>query len=75
MKVSSITPDTSMQQAIVISTTAKLNESTSGAAGSTGGTTLTFEQTINAPEPLSTNDIYRSTKSQIALAKKELSIL
>jgi hypothetical protein len=36
---------------------------------------INFNQTINAPTALSTNDIYRQTRSQIALAKKELSLL
>lgn len=36
---------------------------------------VNFNQTINAPTPLSTNDIYRQTRSQIVLAKQELSIL
>lgn len=35
---------------------------------------VTFNQTINAPTALSTADIYRGTKSQIAIAKEELSI-
>jgi len=33
-----------------------------------------FEQNNYSPEALSTNDIYRNTKSQIALAKEELQI-
>lgn len=33
-----------------------------------------FNQTINAPTELSTTDIYRNTKSQITLAKENLSI-
>jgi tape measure domain-containing protein len=37
-------------------------------------TEVKFEQNIYAPEALSTNDIYRNTRSQIALAKEELSI-
>lgn len=35
---------------------------------------LKFEQNIYAPTALSTNDIYRGTKSQLALAKEELKI-
>lgn len=35
---------------------------------------ITFEQNIYSPTALSTNDIYRATRSQIALAKEELSI-
>ncbi len=37
-------------------------------------TEVTFEQNIYAPTALSTNDIYRNTRSQIVLAKEELSI-
>lgn len=39
-----------------------------------GPQTVTFEQNIYSPEALSTNDIYRATKSQIVLAKEELGI-
>lgn len=35
---------------------------------------VNFNQTINAPEPLTANQIYRNTKSQIALAKEELGL-
>jgi len=35
---------------------------------------INFNQTINAPKQLSTVDIYRQTRNQIALAKEELSI-
>jgi phage-related protein len=41
----------------------------------TGATSITFEQTINAPKQLSTADIYRQTKGQIALAREELATL
>lgn len=34
----------------------------------------TFQQIINAPKQLSTGDIYKNTRNQITLAKKELSI-
>ncbi len=37
-------------------------------------TGVMFEQNIYAPKALSTNDIYRNTKSQIVLAKEELGI-
>jgi hypothetical protein len=33
---------------------------------------IKFEQTINSPTALSTSDIYRNTKAQLALAKEEL---
>jgi len=36
---------------------------------------ITFEQTINAPRCLSTNDIYRATRGQITLAKNELQLM
>lgn len=36
---------------------------------------ITFEQTINAPDPLSTMDIYNATRSQIQIAKDELSLV
>jgi tape measure domain-containing protein len=39
-----------------------------------GPQTVSFEQNIYSPEALSTNDIYRNTKSQITLAKEELGI-
>jgi hypothetical protein len=35
---------------------------------------INFNQTINAPKQLSTVDIYRQTRNQIAMAKEELSI-
>ena len=35
---------------------------------------VTFEQNIYAPTALNANDIYRNTRSQITLAKEELSI-
>lgn len=38
-------------------------------------TEIIFNQTINAPKALSTNDIYNNTRGQIAIAKEELSIL
>lgn len=39
-----------------------------------GPTQITYEQNINAPTALSTNDIYRQTRSLIALTKAEASI-
>jgi len=40
----------------------------------TGPTEVKFEQNNYSPKALSVNDIYRNTKSQIALAKEELGI-
>lgn len=37
-------------------------------------TNVNFEQNVYSPTALSTNDIYRATRSQIAMAKEELSI-
>lgn len=37
-------------------------------------TEIKFEQTINAPTELSANEIYRQTRSQLALAREELKI-
>jgi Tape measure protein len=42
---------------------------------SAGTRNITFEQTINSPTPLSAADIYRQTRSQIAMAKEELAVL
>jgi len=39
-----------------------------------GNTEVNFNQTINAPKQLSTADIYRQTRNQIAMAKEELKI-
>jgi len=41
---------------------------------STGPQEIKFEQNIYAPTELSTNDIYRATRNQIALAQEELAI-
>ena len=46
-------------------------EPTSAAAAVTQ---IKFEQTINSPTALTPNDIYRSTKSQLAIAKEELKL-
>ena len=35
---------------------------------------IKFEQIINSPDPLTTKDIYNATRSQIKMAKEELSI-
>ena len=75
LNVSSITPGASMQQANVISNTSggSNNTSTPSAVNNQPGD-ITFIQNNNSPKALSAADIYRSTKSQIALAKEELSI-
>lgn len=73
MSLSVITPDVSIAQARMISTTTDLAGEDKTPAY-TGPTEVKFEQNIFSPEALSTNDIYRNTKSQIALAKEELNI-
>lgn len=70
---SPMSTDFAYNQARVISN-AESDRVNSEAAGA-GTTEVNFNQTINAPTPLSTNDIYRQTRSQIALAKKELSLV
>jgi hypothetical protein len=74
MAVSSITPEVSYDRARLISTTTDLESTSSEGTAYTGPSEITFEQNIYAPEALSTNDIYRNTKSQIVLAKEELGI-
>lgn len=68
----SITPNVSLAQAKLISTTAESTQTPVDVPS--GPTEVNFVQNINSPKALSTNDIYRNTKSQIALAKEELGI-
>lgn len=74
LQVSPITPAVSFAQANLISTTSELERTTTQEPVTTGPSEVNFNQTINAPTALSTNDIYRGTRSQIALAKEELGI-
>lgn len=74
MKVSAISPNISFDRARLISTTADLEKPTVDASVQQGPSEITFEQNIFSPSALSVNDIYRNTKSQIALAKEELGI-
>lgn len=69
-----ISPTTSFDQARTISTTADLAKSSTGEPPVAGPTEITFNQYNNSPTALSTNDIYRNTKSQVALAKEEIGI-
>lgn len=69
-----ITPDVSLAQARLIATTAQTTGTADREPVYTGPSEIKFEQNIFSPEALSTNDIYRNTKSQIALAKEELNI-
>lgn len=74
MKASAITPEVSLEGARIISATATLTKDDISTPTQTVPTEVTFEQNIYAPTALSTNDIYRNTKSQIVLAKEELGI-
>jgi tape measure domain-containing protein len=69
-----IVPDMTRSRARHISATAVLNPERVQEPTYTGPKEVTFEQNIYAPEALSTNDIYRNTKSQIAVAKEELGL-
>lgn len=75
MKTATITPTLSVGTAQVIATTGQIATPIPvEPVKPQGPQTVTFEQNIYAPEALSTNDIYRATKSQIVLAKEELGI-
>jgi tape measure domain-containing protein len=74
MAISTITPEVSIGRARTIATTTELESSGSDTPAYTGPAEVNFVQNNYSPEALSTNDIYRNTKSQIALAKEELGI-
>lgn len=73
MRLAPITPDVSLDRARIVSAMSVVPGETV-TPPYTGPTEVTFEQNIYSPTALSTNDIYRNTKSQIALAKEELGI-
>lgn len=62
----------SLSNAKVISTSTTGADTSPAVPVTSGG--VTFEQNIYAPTALNANDIYRNTRSQITLAKEELSI-
>lgn len=72
MAGSTITPEVSFDQARLISTTTDLTTPTPEPVGST--TEITFNQNNYSPDALSTNDIYKRTKSALAKAKEGLDI-
>jgi tape measure domain-containing protein len=74
MRISPITPDVSFDQARLVASLTAASAEPATTPAYTGPTEVTFEQNIYAPTQLSTNDIYRNTKSQIALAREELGI-
>ncbi|MET0786276.1 MAG: tape measure protein [Paenisporosarcina sp.] len=67
-----ITPTYSISQARTIAQSATEQAAATGSATGTGQ--VTFEQNIYAPKQLSTSDIYKQTRNQIAIAKEELKI-
>lgn len=71
--IDSLATDMSYIKAQQIATTADDASSATDAVGG-GDTYLNFVQNNNSPKALSTGDIYRGQKSQIALAKKELGL-
>ncbi|MET0787160.1 MAG: hypothetical protein ABWY25_10680, partial [Paenisporosarcina sp.] len=73
MRFAPLTPDISFDKARIVSATIPEREPVT-TPPYTGPTEVTFEQNIYSPTQLSTNDIYRNTKSQIVLAKEELGI-
>ncbi len=74
MKISSIKAEMSFDRARVISSSTGQDATDAAQVAPTGPTELKFEQHNYSPKALSTNDIYRNTKSQIKLAKEELNI-
>ena len=69
----SVTPDTSLNQARLISTEANSRRNGSAQEAKPAGD-VTYVQNNYSPKALSTADIYRNTKGQIARAKEELGI-
>lgn len=74
MAVSSISAEISLKQAQVIAKATVPSASDNVIPTDVISSGIKFEQNIYAPEALSTNDIYRNTKSQIVLAKEKLGI-
>ncbi len=72
--IDSLSTDLSYINAQAIATTTKETPNTDDAVGG-GDTYLNFVQNNNSPKALSTGDIYRGQKSQIALARKELGLV
>jgi phage-related protein len=66
--------DLSFDQANVISANAQQQQEGESSSESTEPKQIIFEQNITAPTPLSPAEIYRATRSQITLAKRELEV-
>lgn len=72
---SSVSATLSAGQARSLSLAQANSRTSQEASVASGPTEIKFEQIINSPVALSTEDIYRNTRSQITLAKEELGIL
>lgn len=64
----------SYSQAARIAATAAVDNDAATSADAAAMTEIRFEQNNYSPKALSTGDIYRQTRSQIAMAKEELAI-
>jgi tape measure domain-containing protein len=69
----SISPDASFDQARLIASTSSQDQAPVDTVP-TAPAQITFIQNNHSPKALSTNDVYRNTKSQFAVAKEELNI-
>lgn len=74
MGVPTLAPDVSFDNARLISATSTLGTPATDPAAQQPAGDVTFIQNNHSPEPLSTHDIYRNTKSIMATAKEELGI-
>lgn len=74
MGSNALSAEVSLGQARAISRMQNTQDTPTETPTPQGPTEINFNQTINAPTALSVSDIYRSTKSQIVLAKEELGI-
>lgn len=74
--LTSNTLDTSngLRTALAISAATNANRNDALEAANNGPTEIKYEQNIHAPTALSTNDIYRQTRSLIAITKEEAKI-
>ena len=73
MGVGTLTPNASFKNARIISAD-HANRRTDTSLDVQATKSVEFHQTINAPKELSTADIYTNTRTQIQMAKEELSI-
>jgi chemotaxis signal transduction protein len=71
MALASLTPDVSNVQARILAASTEVNTIGTDEV-EPAPTNLTFIQNNNSPKALSTNDIFRQTRSQIATAKEKL---